>query len=209
MLFVGAGGLSAQLYEDFISTEHTDVTFWSEYETKYAFLKEKFSFIKNDSEVVEYFKKNGEGFVVCIGGVENRRALLKRFEALGGVPKTYISARSTISPFSQIGNGTLILSRVEVEANVEIGENCLLNKTSNIAHGSIIGNNCEIAPGVILLGEVTIGNDCSIGTGCVVLPKVKIGNNVTLSAGSYVKKNVPDNAVVAGTFATVKFFRKV
>jgi sugar O-acyltransferase (sialic acid O-acetyltransferase NeuD family) len=208
MLVVGAGGLATQLFEDFKSIKDEQVVFWSETETKYLFLKEHFSFISSDAEAVEYFKNISTYFILCVGGVDNRKRLLKKFTALGGVCITFISPRSTISPFATIGNGTLILSRVEIEAHAVVGENCLFNKTANIGHGCIIGSNCEITPGVILTGEVELGNDCSVGTGTIILPKIKVGNNVTLAAGSIVKKDVPNNAVVAGEFASVKFYKK-
>jgi sugar O-acyltransferase (sialic acid O-acetyltransferase NeuD family) len=208
MLVVGAGGLATQLFEDLKAIKDEPVVFWSEVETKYLFLKEQFPFISTDEEVIEYFKSVSTSFILCVGGVDNRKRLLHRFTDLGGVCRTFISPRSTISPYATIGNGCLILSRVEMEAYVVVGENCLFNKTANIGHGCIIGSNCEITPGVILTGEVELGNDCSVGTGTIILPKIIVGNNVTFAAGSIVKKDVPDNAVVAGEFASIKFYKK-
>lgn len=196
------------MFDDLLKLPTGLVTFWSGTETKYSFLKEAFSILGTDDEVVNHFRQHGNSFVVCVGGVENRKMLLDKFTRLGGVPRTFISPHSTISPFAKIGEGSLILSRVELEAYAVIGKNCLLNKTANIGHGCVLGDNCEVTPGVILTGEVIVGNDSSIGTGSIVLPKIHIGNNVTLAAGSLVKKNVPDNAVVSGDFSTVKFFKK-
>jgi sugar O-acyltransferase (sialic acid O-acetyltransferase NeuD family) len=208
MLIVGAGGLVAQMYEDLVASSQAGIKLWSEIETKYVFLKERFDILKTDDEVANYFKHVSDEFVIAIGGVENRKKLKERFTSLGGNMVPYISKRTIISPYARFGKGTLVLSRVEVEADAIIGDNCLLNKTAEIGHGCIIGNNCEITPGVILTGEVMLGNDCSIGVRSVILPKVKIGNNVTIAPGSFVKKDIPDNAVVAGEFATVKFFKK-
>lgn len=208
MLIIGAGGLVAQMFEDLISLRGTDVTLWSEVDTKYDFLKEHFKLIKTDEEVRSYFRNVANEFVICVGGTENRKILENKFRQLGGIPSSFISRKSIVSEHAIFGKGTVVLSRVEVEANVVIGSNCLLNKTAEIGHGCIIGNNCEITPGVILTGEVIVGNDCSIGIRSVILPKIKIGNNVTIAPGSFVKKDVPDNAVVAGEFASIKFFKK-
>lgn len=208
MLIVGAGGLAAQMFEDLMSLKNEKIFIWSETETNYTFLKENFRFINTDQAVAEYFSTISRSFILCIGGVENRKNLLQRFTALGGEVASFISPRSTISSYASIKKGSLVLSRVEIEANVVIGKNCLINKTANIGHGCIIGNNCEITPGVILTGEVEIDDDTSIGTGTIILPKVRIGRNVTIAAGSLIKKDIPDNAVVSSDFSTIKFYKK-
>ena len=208
MLIVGAGGLAAQLYDDLVESGIPGIAFWSEIETMYGFIKEHYKILKTDSEVVDHFNNVSRSFILCIGNIENRKMLTQRFEKLGGIITTFISPGAIVSRYTTIGKGSLIFSRVEIEAMVIIGENCLVNKTANIGHGCVLGNNCEISPGVILTGEVILGDDCSVGTRAVVLPKVRIGNNVSIAPGSYVKKNVPDNAVVSGEFASIKFYRK-
>ena len=208
MLIAGAGGLATQLLDDLLSTQTEEIVFWSETETKYTFLKEKFRILRTDEDVTDYFNTRGRAYINCIGSIENRQLITERFRLLGGEASTYISPNSIISPYITVGAGTLILSRVEIEPGVVIGDNCLVNKTANIGHGCIIGSNCEIAPGVILTGEVEMGSNSYIGTRAVILPKVVIGQNAVVTAGSVVKKNVPDNAVVSCEFASVKYFRK-
>lgn len=208
MLIAGAGGLATQLLDDLLSAPNGEIVFWSETETKYAFLKEKFRMLTTDEEVVDYFNTHGKTYINCVGGIDGRRQVTERFRLLGGESLTYISPNSIISPYITVGKGTLILSRVEIEPGVVIGDDCLVNKTANIGHGCIIGSNCEIAPGVIITGEVEMRPNSFIGTRAVILPKVTIGENAIVGAGSIVKKDVPDNAVVSGEFATVKYFRK-
>jgi sugar O-acyltransferase (sialic acid O-acetyltransferase NeuD family) len=208
MLIVGAGGLAAQLFDDLAYVHAQDIAFWSEVKTKYGFIGEKFPILESDEQVVDYFQKVSRSFLLAISSVENRRILSERFLKLGGKHISFISPNSIISKYITVGVGSLIMSRVEIEAGVKIGEQCLINKTANIGHGCVLGSNCEVSPGVILTGEVELGNDTFVGSRAIILPKVKIGNNVTIAAGSVVKKNVPDNAVVAGEFATVKFLKK-
>lgn len=208
MLIVGAGGLATQLFEDLLYMNIQQFRFWSEQGTKYSFLHERIPLVTNDDEVIDYFNTVTKSFLICVSGPEVRRSLENRFKSLGGNAISYISPASVVSRYADISNGAMILSRVEVEAGVKVGAGTLLNKTANIGHGCIIGDFCEIAPGVILTGEVEIGNDSFVGTRAIILPKVKIGNNVTIAAGAIVKKNVPDNAVVANEFATIKFYKK-
>jgi sugar O-acyltransferase (sialic acid O-acetyltransferase NeuD family) len=209
MLIIGTGGLAAQMFDDLVALNDEKITFWSEVDTKYFFIPAKFKVLKTDEEVVNYFNTVSNKFISAIGGVKNRKKILEKFTALGGDIISFISPGAVISPFAtSIGKGSVVLSRVELESHVHVGENCLLNKTANVGHGSVIGNNCEITPGVILLGEVEINDDSYIGTGAIILPKVKIGKNVSVAAGAIVKKNVPDNAIISGEFASVKLIKK-
>jgi sugar O-acyltransferase (sialic acid O-acetyltransferase NeuD family) len=207
MLIVGAGGLAAQLFEDLIAIKAQDIVFWSEVETRYGFIEEKFKIVRSDEEVLDYFNSISKSFILCIGSIEGRKIIGDKFKKLGGRLTSFISHNSIISQYITVGAGSIILSRVEIEAGVVIGEECLINKTANIGHGCILGANCQISPGVILAGEVELGENTYVGTRAIVLPKVKVGKNVTISAGSVVKKNIPDNAVVTGEFAKIKFYR--
>lgn len=208
MLIVGAGGLAAQLFEELVFVHAQDVVFWSEVKTKYGFITDKYKLIQSDDEVKDYFNNISKSFVLCVGGIKDRAMVAERFTNLGGRATSFISTQTLISKYVQIGAGTVIMSRVEIEAGTVVGERCLINKTANLAHGCVLGTNCEVAPGVIVLGEVEIGDNTFIGTRAVIFPKIKIGKNVTIAAGSIVKKSIPDNAVVAGEFASIKFYKK-
>ena len=209
MLIIGAGGLAAQLFGELTNTKTENVAFWSETETKYPFIGDKFDILQSDADIVHYFQNISRSFLLCISGVENRKRLAEKFERLGGETNSFISPAAIISAYTTIGKGTIILAYGELEPGVTIGENCLVNKYAKIAHGTIIGSNCEIAPDVMITGEVTIGDSTYVGTRAMIFPKVQIGKNVIIAAGAIVKKNVPDNAVVAGEFAKVKFIQKV
>jgi sugar O-acyltransferase (sialic acid O-acetyltransferase NeuD family) len=209
MLIIGTGGLVGQMFDDIVAMKNKDITFWSETESNYHQIKEKFNIISTDEQVVEYFKNVINSFLLCIGGLENRKKLLDKFTNLGGVSASFISPHAVVSPYgTTIGKGCIVMALAEIESHVTIGENCLFNKYAKIGHGSVISNNCEIAPDALLLGEVIVGDDVYIGTRALILPKVKIGKNATVAAGSTVKKNVPDNAVISGEFASVKLIKK-
>lgn len=208
MLIVGAGGLAAQIFPDIEAMYLPDISFWSEVETRYSFIREKFPVLSNDSEVKQYFRSITKTFILCVGTPSARRSMATKFKELGGSLATYISPFSTISKYSVAERGATILSNVIIESGVAIEEGCLLNKTSNVGHGCTIGAFSELAPGVILAGEVTLGENCYIGTGSIILPRVKIGNNVSIAAGAVVRKNVPANSIVAGPTTTVLRRRK-
>jgi len=211
MLVLGAGGLATQLFEDLVAINLQKINFWSEAPTKYPFIGERYPILTSDEAVRDFFATVSNEFVLCIGGkIDIRKQVCARFTDLGGSLTSFISPFSRISPYgTQFGQGTLILNQVNIEPGVILGSTCLVNKTANIGHGSIIGDFCEIGPGVIITGEVEMGNNCYIGTGAIIHPKIKLGNNVTIAAGAVVTKNVPDDAVVAGVAAEIKFIRKI
>ena len=210
MLFIGAGGLAAQLFEDLLASNIQDIVFWSEVDTGNDFIKEKFKIISTDEEVVEYFTNVSRSFVMCIGDIVHRKRMTEKFIALGGNQASFITPFCRISPFvKKIGICNMILNDAELEPGVIVGNYSLLNKKSKYGHGCIIGNNCEIGPMAIISAYAEIGDDTLVGISALILPRMKIGKNVIISAGSVVTKNIPDNAVVAGVPGVIRFFKKL
>jgi len=103
--------------------------------------------------------------------------------------------------------------------NIEIGENFYSNHNliildaNKVTFGDnvFIGPNCGIYPPehpidyktrnmeLEYAKPVKIGNNVWIGGSVTILSGVTIGNNVIIAAGAVVKKDVPDNCIVAGT----------
>ena len=93
----------------------------------------------------------------------------------------------------------------------------------------IVGNYCSIAPGVYIGGEehafwnvstsdrltdegiteekTIIGYDVWIGAQCYIRQGVKIGNGVVIGSNSFVNKDIPDYAIVAGSPAKIIRYR--
>lgn len=103
--------------------------------------------------------------------------------------------------------------------NIEVGENFFANYNLTILDvGKVtIGKNVMIAPNVSIYTAghpvhpdsrnsgyeygipITIGDNVWIGGSVVILPGVTIGNNAVIGAGSVVTKDIPDNAIAAGS----------
>ena len=208
MLFAGAGGLAAQLFDDIESMNLKDIAFWSETESANTFITEKYQVLKTDQEVAHYFNTMTKKFVICMGERAHRKTMMVKFLELGGEPGTFVSPFGNHSKYiREIGAGTIILRDVDIEPDVSIGEGCLINKQSNFGHGCKVGNYCDIGPMVTVSAESSVGENCMIGMGSIIIPRVKIGNGVIISAGSVVTKNLPDHAVVSGVPAKLRFKR--
>jgi acetyltransferase EpsM len=111
---------------------------------------------------------------------------------------TVIHPSAAISPFVQIGQGTVIFHNTVVQSGTIVGNHCILNTKASIDHDCVIGDFAHISPGAILCGNVTIGESSWIGAGSVIIQGIKVGKNALIGAGSVVIRDVPDNSVIVG-----------
>ncbi|OYP71458.1 hypothetical protein CIK92_08180 [Prevotella sp. P4-67] len=101
-----------------------------------------------------------------------------------------------ISPTSSIDGGLMLHHTV----GIVVGCFVKAGKNLEIFQNVTIGSNRKEVDGQIM---PIIGDNVSIGSGAVVVGPIKIGNNVLIGANSYVDKDIPDNAVVAGIPAKI------
>lgn len=118
----------------------------------------------------------------------------------------------------EIGDNVKIGSLAHVDYNVTIGENTKIEGMAYIPPLSRIGKNVFIGPNVVLTNDpypmcdkmigVTVEDGAIIGARAVVKAGVKIGKNSVVAMGSVVTKDVPENKVVVGIPAKVKYSRE-
>lgn len=131
-------------------------------------------------------------------------------------------AAVSIGRFSWIGHGTKIRShegRVEIGSKTVLGQECTISSYELVR----IGNHCVIADRAMFIDfdhnvadveapirlqgiykrPVIVGNNVWIGYNASVLRGVSIGDNAIIGANSVVTRNIPANAVAAGSPARV------
>lgn len=207
MLIIGAKGFAKEVLEILHQNgESAILAFYDDLSLDLGtHLYGQFPIIKNKDEVANYFKNTDIRFTIGIGNPKLRFKLSKEFIDLGGELTSTISKNAEIGSFNiNIGEGCNILAGVKVSNDVSIGQGTIIYYNSIITHDVVIGNYCELSPDVKLLGRCEIKNFTKIGSGSIIFPDVKIGNNVVIAAGSVVRKDVPDNVMVAGVPAQVK-----
>jgi sugar O-acyltransferase (sialic acid O-acetyltransferase NeuD family) len=132
-----------------------------------------------------------------------RRKLYQMASKAGYEFPVLTSPFAYVSPYSRIGQGTLIVHGAKVNPSARVGLNAILNTGSVIEHDCVIGDHSHVAPGAVLCGGVQVGQMTMVGAGAVVIPDVRVGDNALIGAGAVVTKEVPSNTVVVGNPARI------
>jgi sugar O-acyltransferase (sialic acid O-acetyltransferase NeuD family) len=130
----------------------------------------------------------------------------RRAELAGMITATYgqaIHGTAIISNKASIGEGTVVLQGVIVQAAAQVGKHVLVNTAASIDHDNVIGDFAHISPHATLCGHVKVGEGTHIGAGAVVIPSIRIGRWCTIGAGAVVIRDIPDFATAVGNPAKV------
>ena len=76
-----------------------------------------------------------------------------------------ISPYAYVSPYAQIGCGTIVMHNAIINADARVGDNCIINSRALIEHDVVIGNHCHISTGAVVNGAVEVGDNTFIGSG--------------------------------------------
>jgi len=142
-----------------------------------------------------------QGIIIAVGDNYTREKVVSRTQEK--CPElSFFSAihpQSTIAPDVSIGQGTVIMAGVSVNATSSIGEFCILNTNSSLDHDSQMGDFSSLAPGVIVGGECQINEFSAINIGAILIPRITIGKHSVIGAGSLVIKPVGSFEIVYGS----------
>ena len=129
----------------------------------------------------------------------------------------------------EIGDETKIGAFVEIQKNAQIGKRCKISSHTFICEGVTIEDNVFIGHSVVFINDsypratnsngelqteadwkiehTLIKKGASIGSGSTILSNITIGENAIVGAGSVVTRDVPPDAIVAGSPA--RLFRYI
>jgi acetyltransferase-like isoleucine patch superfamily enzyme len=125
---------------------------------------------------------------------------------------------SYVGDNTEIGDNVSIGSLAHIDYDVKIGENTRIEGQAYIPPLSRIGKNVFIGPAAVLTNDpypmcnkmigVTIGDNAIIGARAVIKAGVTVGKNSVVAMGAIVTRDVPENSVVIGSPASIRYSRE-
>lgn len=136
--------------------------------------------------------------VVCCVGSMKKRALIRKFDAMGFRFATVIATTAVVSPKAKLGAGCFVSHTGQVAPFAEVGPHTMIGRMTMVGHHSTVGAFSLIAGSSVIGGGARIGEGCYIGMGALVRDHITIGDGATVGVGAVVVKDVPPGATVAG-----------
>ncbi len=137
-------------------------------------------------------------FVIAIGNAIIREKIADRLQGVKWY--TAIHPSAVISDLEvSVGEGTVIMANVAVNAGTSIGKHCILNTGAIVEHDNKIEDFAHISVGAKLAGTVYIGNRTWIGIGACVSNNLRVCADCMIGAGAVIIKNIEE----AGTYVGV------
>lgn len=153
------------------------------------------------SSVSELGKLHFFSFAIAIGDNQVRKRianeLLKEIE-INNFP-SLVHPRATISRFSKIGAGSVMMAGSLLGPNSSVGQFSILTTQSSLDHDSEMLDFSILCPGSMTGGRVKIGNLCMVGMGAMIKDQVQLGDGCAVGANSFVYHDVEPNHLVYGS----------
>jgi acetyltransferase-like isoleucine patch superfamily enzyme len=125
---------------------------------------------------------------------------------------------SYVGDNAEIGDNVSIGSLAHIDYDVKIGESTRIEGQAYIPPLSRIGKNVFIGPAAVLTNDpypmcdkmigVTIEDGAIIGARVVIKAGVTVGKNSVVAMGAIVTRDVPENSVVMGSPASIRYTRE-
>ena len=147
---------------------------------------------------------NYQGIIVAIGNNKVRQQKLQQLDSAGAKLITLIHPSATVSRYTQIGLGSVIVAGAVINPDCVIGSGAIINTCSSVGHDCTLGDAVHICPGARLAGGTEVDDRAWVGVGSSVRQLIKIGADAIIGAGSAVVKDVPASTTVMGVPASIK-----
>jgi sugar O-acyltransferase (sialic acid O-acetyltransferase NeuD family) len=104
-----------------------------------------------------------------------------------------------IGSHAQLGQGNQLFPGANLGAYSRIEDFVVINHLSSLDHESSMESFASLAPAAVTGGRVKIGRRAALLINSTVSNGIAIGNDAIIAANSFVKENVMDNCLVAGS----------
>ena len=155
----------------------------------------------NDSEAPKWITSGKEFHMAYVYSglpvMKKRRELIEDYETQGARFATLISPAATVTPHSEIGDGSAVMAGAIIN-RARLGRHVIVNSGAIVEHDCEVGSNTFIGPGAVIGGFTKIGKNCFIGLGAKVGNGLTIGDNITVAMGAVVGRNLTEPGIYHG-----------
>lgn len=141
---------------------------------------------------------NNSDFIVAIGNASIRKKVTQKLQENKVTLATLIHPQAIVSPFSKIGEGTVVMAGAIINPNVIIKNNCIINTASSIDHDCIIEDYVHISVGAHLAGNVHVHKSTWVGAGATINNNIAITDNCMIGSGAVVIKDIEESGTYVG-----------
>lgn len=155
--------------------------------------------IGTDEDIPDFIDK--AEFLITVGQIKSpsaRKFIYERIKNAEGKFATVIAPDAYVSKYATIGEGSVIMHRAFLNAEVIVGENVIINTLTNLGHEVTIGDFCHLSTGVMVCGNVHVGNGVFIGSQSVVNQGVSITDNSIIGSLTCVNRSIVESGTYVG-----------
>lgn len=208
MVIIGLGGQTKDALTDLVASySESDLWFYTDFEndSSLEFFKDhNLNVLVGKGKLKAHFSKGNNDFIAFIGNNIAREKVVQDLKKLGGNPTCFISksAHLNLKYLALNTTNTIVMDDTHLSAHVEIDEGSIIYTKTSIAHDVKIGKYVFVSA-YCAISDSVIEDYTFIGLNAMIGPKVHIGKHCVIGANSYVKENVKDGAIVAGSPAKI------
>jgi len=104
------------------------------------------------------------------------------------------SPLSYVSRHACVGEGTIVMHGVLINAGAAVGNNCIINTKALIEHDAVVGDHCHISTGAVINGGVRVGEKTFFGSNAVSKEYIEIGKCSVIGFNAKVVQNLPEGS---------------
>ena len=188
VVFIGGGGHSLSCCDILLQSDTYNLIGFIDLNNNALLAKSGYEWLGSDDNLEQVIRKFKNIFISLgyIKSPKKRIFFYEKSKKMGAIFPIFKSKFCYVSPSAHIGEGSLIMNGVIINAHAHIGKNCIINTNSIIEHGVNIGSHVHIAPSSTILGNVRIEDECFIGAGAIIREGITIGRGSLIKAGELV-----------------------
>lgn len=173
LLIIGAGGHGKVVLEAAeLQGKWNKITFLDDREDTKSVLEHP---IIDRLSQYEKYRNEYKYAIIAIGNNEKRLEWIEKLLKVGYKIPTIIHPKASVSRYSSIEMGTVVLAGAVVNAGTSIGKGCIININASIDHETVVCDGVHVCSGAVVRSECWIGKGCFIEAGSCVRSGEKIG----------------------------------